>query len=211
MIDFYAKSLLKCFPPTHEPGFLLITASKDKLRPSTSWQMLACFSGTTATHFSWRPREPVGNLTLLHSFNLIMTIQSTSDFEGTGFCDAYAGAEVEKVGGGATEFRYPSYVQHIMGWGYFSSTLSHLSALYCQSARLHWLASAQLALVWLFLHWLNSYNEPVDGVNTVQWDMIVINSFYFSQHCFATYQEICEWSITWQNTVLAADCATSSD
>uniref|UniRef100_A0A3Q3T3N2 Urocanate hydratase 1 n=1 Tax=Mastacembelus armatus TaxID=205130 RepID=A0A3Q3T3N2_9TELE len=26
-----------------------------------------------------------------------------------------AGAEVEKVGGGATEFRYPSYVQHIMG------------------------------------------------------------------------------------------------
>uniref|UniRef100_A0AAX7UPF8 Urocanate hydratase n=1 Tax=Astatotilapia calliptera TaxID=8154 RepID=A0AAX7UPF8_ASTCA len=26
-----------------------------------------------------------------------------------------AGAEVQKVGGGATEFRYPSYVQHIMG------------------------------------------------------------------------------------------------
>uniref|UniRef100_A0A8D3BJJ6 Urocanate hydratase n=1 Tax=Scophthalmus maximus TaxID=52904 RepID=A0A8D3BJJ6_SCOMX len=26
-----------------------------------------------------------------------------------------AGAEVEKAGGGATEFRYPSYVQHIMG------------------------------------------------------------------------------------------------
>ncbi|KAG7231425.1 hypothetical protein INR49_011945 [Caranx melampygus] len=26
-----------------------------------------------------------------------------------------AGAEVKKVGGGATEFRYPSYVQHIMG------------------------------------------------------------------------------------------------
>ncbi|XP_067359506.1 urocanate hydratase isoform X2 [Channa argus] len=26
-----------------------------------------------------------------------------------------AGADVEKVGGGATEFRYPSYVQHIMG------------------------------------------------------------------------------------------------
>lgn len=25
------------------------------------------------------------------------------------------GAQVEKVGGGATEFRYPSYVQHIMG------------------------------------------------------------------------------------------------
>ncbi len=27
----------------------------------------------------------------------------------------FTGAEVEKVGGGATEFRYPSYVQHIMG------------------------------------------------------------------------------------------------
>lgn len=26
-----------------------------------------------------------------------------------------SGAQVEKVGGGATEFRYPSYVQHIMG------------------------------------------------------------------------------------------------
>lgn len=26
------------------------------------------------------------------------------------------GAEVEKTGGGATEFKYPSYVQHIMGW-----------------------------------------------------------------------------------------------
>lgn len=26
-----------------------------------------------------------------------------------------SGAPVEKVGGGATEFRYPSYVQHIMG------------------------------------------------------------------------------------------------
>ncbi|XP_069563760.1 urocanate hydratase [Brachyistius frenatus] len=34
-----------------------------------------------------------------------------------------AGAEVEKVGGGATEFRYPSYVQHIMGSdGFFSSS-----------------------------------------------------------------------------------------
>lgn len=27
----------------------------------------------------------------------------------------FIGAEVEKIGGGATEFRYPSYVQHIMG------------------------------------------------------------------------------------------------
>jgi len=25
------------------------------------------------------------------------------------------GAKVEKKGGGATEFKYPSYVQHIMG------------------------------------------------------------------------------------------------
>lgn len=32
----------------------------------------------------------------------------------------FIGADVEKVGGGATEFRYPSYVQHIMGWDIFS-------------------------------------------------------------------------------------------
>lgn len=31
------------------------------------------------------------------------------------FISLSSGAEVEKEGGGATEFRYPSYVQHIMG------------------------------------------------------------------------------------------------
>lgn len=56
---------------------------------------------------------------------MIITIQSTSDLERT-LCNVFKGAEVEKMGGGATEFRYPSYVQHIMGWGYFFSTSSHI-------------------------------------------------------------------------------------
>lgn len=47
--------------------------------------------------------------------NLVVPMESSSDLKGTGSSGAFKGAEVEKVGGGATEFRYPSYVQHIMG------------------------------------------------------------------------------------------------
>lgn len=91
-----------------------ITASEDTLRPSTSCPMLVCSSGTMATHSSWRPRELVSNLTLYHHYYSV----HVRPIKRLVFL-VFTGAEVEKVGGGATEFRYPSYVQHIMGWDIF--------------------------------------------------------------------------------------------
>lgn len=88
---------------------LMITALKDMLRPSTSCLMLACSSGTMAMHFSWRPRELVSDFTVPHLRSVVVRPIKSLLFL------VLTGAEVEKVGGGATEFRYPSYVQHIMG------------------------------------------------------------------------------------------------
>lgn len=78
--------------------------------------MLVCSSGTMAMRFSWRPRELVSNLTLPHleyvyHYYHLVPVRPINKLVFL----VFIGAEVEKVGGGATEFRYPSYVQHIMG------------------------------------------------------------------------------------------------
>jgi len=84
--------------------------------------MQVCSSGIMAMLSSWRPKELVSHLTTLtltptqknnnnryHSVCIRITIIKICVFLNIG-------AEVKKVDGGATEFRYPSYVQHIMGW-----------------------------------------------------------------------------------------------
>lgn len=44
-----------------------------------------------------------------------LSISTRQTFREASVSFLFIGAEVEKAGAGATEFRYPSYVQHIMG------------------------------------------------------------------------------------------------